>query len=156
MLQDYEELELLHLWSEPPKQLLITKGNEYPGHIHAKKRLSKILKKKGFITFYEVDTGTTETEIGPRNYTIDVLGIWQYPNRFVQEIAFEVDGKKGHMSKRNRARDEFRDRVHWQYKRLPTVRLIRPWLAGKGKVDDHDIWIEIIWQLKAKYGIELV
>ena len=139
---------------QEPEHLILV-GNEYPEHIHAKKRLSKILRKKGFITFYEVDTGTTETEIGPRHYTVDILGVWQYSSRSVQEIAFEVDGKKGHNSKRNRARDEFRDRVHWQYKRLPTIRLNRFWLAGRGKVDDNDIWLEIIWQLKTKYGITL-
>ena len=143
MLQDLEQL------------VLITKGNEYPGHIHAKKRLSKILKKAGFYTDFEVDTGITETEIGPRNYSIDVLGIWQHSDGHVQEIAFEVDGKKGHMSKRNRARDEFRDRVHWQYQRLPTVRLNRPWLSGRGRVSDNDILIEIVWQLRTKYGIRL-
>lgn len=135
--------------------ILLNKGNEYPEHIHAKKRLAKILRKKGFITFYEVDTGNTETEIGVRNYTVDVLGIWQYSSKSVQEIAFEVDGKKGHDSKRNRARDRFRDRVHWEHQRLPTVRLNRFWLAGRNKVDDNDIWIEILWQLKTKFGVEL-
>ena len=68
-----------------------------------------------------------------------------------QEFIFEVDGKKGHSSHRGRTRDKFRDRVHWEYQRLPTVRLERPWLAGRGKVTDDDIWIEIIWQLKTKY-----
>ena len=135
--------------------VLLTKGNEYPEHIHAKKRLSKILRKKGFITFYEVSTGNIETELGPRNYSIDVFGIWQFHNGNIQEISFEVDGKKGHFSKRNRARDEFRDRVHWQYKRLPTIRLERPWLSGKHKVTDDDIWIEVVWQLDHKYGIKL-
>ena len=135
--------------------ILLTNGNEYPEHIHAKKRLSKILRKKGFITYYEVNTGTTETEIGPRSYILDILGIWQYPNRSVQEIAFEVDGKKGHHSKRNRDRDKFRDRVHWEYQRIPTVRLNRFWLTGRGKVTDDDIWIEIIWQLRTKFGVVL-
>jgi len=131
------------------------KGNEYEGHRNAKKRLAKILRKKGFITFYEVDTGPTETEIGQRSYTADILAIWQYSSRNVQEIIFEVDGKKGHSSQRGRARDKFRDRVHWEYKRLPTVRLNRFWLSGRGKVTDDDIWIEIIWQLKTKFGVVL-
>ena len=131
------------------------KGNEYEGHRNAKKRLAKILRKKGFITFYEVDTGPTETEIGQRSYTADILAIWQYSSRNVQEIIFEVDGKKGHSSQRGRARDKFRDRVHWEYKRLPTVRLNHFWLAGRGKVTDDDIWIEIIWQLKTKFGVVL-
>lgn len=134
---------------------MLTKGNEYPGHIYAKKRLAKILRKKGFITYYEVDTGPTETEIGTRHYTVDILGVWQYSHRSVQEIAFEVDGHKGHHSKRNIAKDQFRDRVHWEYSRLPTVRLLRPWLHGRHKVDDKDIWIEIIWQLKTKFGVVL-
>ena len=131
------------------------KGNEYEGHRNAKKRLAKILRKKGFITFYEVDTGPTETEIGQRSYTADILAIWQYSSRNVQEIIFEVDGKKGHSSQRGRARDKFRDRVHWEYKRLPTVRLNRFWLAGRNKVTDDDIWIETIWQLKTKFGVVL-
>ena len=131
------------------------KGNEYEGHRNAKKRLAKILRKKGFITFYEVDTGPTETEIGQRSYTADILAIWQYSSRNVQEIIFEVDGKKGHSSQRGRARDKFRDRVHWEYKRLPTIRLNRFWLSGRGKVTDDDIWIEIIWQLKTKFGVVL-
>jgi hypothetical protein len=130
-------------------------GNEYPEHINAKKRLAKILRKKGFITFYEVDTGPTETEIGTRSYTLDILGIWQYSHGSVQEIAFEVDGIKGHHSKRNRDRDKFRDRVHWEYQRIPTVRLNRFWLAGRNKVTDDDIWIETIWQLKTKFGVVL-
>jgi len=131
------------------------KGNEYEGHRNAKKRLAKILRKKGFITFYEVDTGPTETEIGQRSYTADILAIWQYSSRNVQEIIFEVDGKKGHSSQRGRARDKFRDRVHWEYKRLPTIRLNRFWLSGRGKVTDDDIWIETIWQLKTKFGVVL-
>ncbi len=130
-------------------------GNEYPEHIHAKKRLGRILRQKGFITFNEISTGITETEIGPRGYTIDCWGIWQHSNGSIQEIAFEVDGHKGHHSKRNRSRDKFRDRVHWQYKGIPTIRLERPWLAGRHKVTDDDIWIEITWQLKHKYGIIL-
>jgi hypothetical protein len=143
MSQDLEEL------------VLLTKGNEYEGHIQGKKRLSKILRKRGFYTWYEVDTIPTETEIGTRSYTIDVLGVWQYDNGTVTEIAFEVDGFKGHNSKRQRDRDKFRDRVHWEYQRLPTVRLLRPWLAGKSKVSDDDIMIEIVWQLKTKYGIRI-
>ena len=135
--------------------LLLTKGNEYEGHIQGKKRLSKILRKKGFYTWYEVDTGTTETEIGPRSYTVDILGVWQHIDGRVTEIAFEVDGHKGHHSRRNRDRDKFRDRVHWEYKNIPTIRLERPWLAGRGKVNDDDIWIEITWQLEHKYGIKL-
>ena len=143
MMQECEEL------------LLLTKGNEYPEHIHAKKRLSKILRKKGFYTFYEVDTGPTETEIGQRSYTADILAVWQHATGDVQEFIFEVDGKKGHSSQRGRTRDKFRDRVHWEYQRLPTIRLERPWLSGRKKVDDQDIWIEVIWQLRTKYGIEL-
>jgi len=73
----------------------------------------------------------------------------------VQEIIFEVDGKKGHSSQRGRTRDKFRDRVHWEYQRIPTVRLNRFWLTGRGKVTDDDIWIEIIWQLKTKFGVVL-
>ena len=130
-------------------------GNEYPEHLRAKKRLAKILRKKGFYTFYEVGTGTTETEVGTRSYTIDVLGVWQYNSGDIKEFAFEVDGKKGHTSRRQRDRDKFRDRVHWEYQRLPTVRLVRFWLAGRGKVSDDDIWIEILWQLKTKYGIRI-
>ena len=141
MLQDLEDL-------------LLT-GNEYPEHRHAKKRLAKILRKKGFITFYEVSTGITETEVGPRNYTIDLWGIWQHTDGRITEIAFEVDGHKGHHSKRNRDRDKFRDRVHWEYKKIPTIRLNRFWLAGRDKVTDDDIWIEILWQLRTKYGIKL-
>ncbi len=134
---------------------LLTKGNEYEGHIQGKKRLSKILRKRGFYTYYEVDTGTTETEIGQRSYTVDILGVWQHSDGRVQEIAFEVDGFKGHHSKRNIAKDKFRDRVHWQYQGLPTVRLLRPWLSGRHKVNDGDIWIEILWQLKTKFGVVL-
>ena len=140
---------------EPLELVLLTKGNEYAGHIYAKRRLSKILRKVGFITFYEVETGPIETELGLRNYSIDVFGIWQHSDGSVREIAFEVDGKKGHQSKHNKSRDNFRDRIHWEYQELPTVRLERPWLSGKSKVSDNDILREIVWQLKTKYGVEL-
>lgn len=134
---------------------LHTTGNEYEGHINGKKRLAKILRKRGFITFFEIPTGPIQTEKGERTYTIDVWGIWQHDDHSISEIAFEVDGKKGHQSKINKARDKFRDRVHWQYQQLPTIRLERPWLSGRNKVSDYDILNEINWQLRTKFGIRL-
>ena len=130
---------------------IATTGNESEQHQHAKQRLRQIVEGMGMIADYEISTGTTETEIGPRNYTVDLFAFWpDFRTRTTIKVAFEVEGFKGHNTKRQFARDNNRDKAHLK-KGIRTVRINMKDLIGKTKVDDYTIKADILWQL-AKQG----
>jgi len=126
---------------------IATTGNESKQHTNAKIRLKKIVEDMGMIADYEISTGTTETEIGPRNYTIDIFAFWTNARTgTTKKIAFEVEGHKGHESKRQHSRDINRDKAHLQ-KGIYTVRINMKDLVGKKKIYDGTIKEEIWYQL---------
>jgi len=124
-----------------------TLGNESKQHTNAKIRLRSIAESMGFVAEYEISTGTTETALGERNYTVDIFAFW-YNTRtgITKKVCFEVEGFKGHESKRQHVRDINRDKAHLQ-KGICTVRINMKDLVGKKKLEDGDIKEEIIWQL---------
>ena len=109
-------------------------GNESPQHQRAKLRLYNLLKENGFYPEFEIATGITKTEIGERNYTVDIFAFW--PNLRTR-IAFEIDGKS-HYSKWSRHKMANRDKAHRQ-KGILTVRIDVRDLVGKNKQDDDTI-----------------
>jgi len=124
-----------------------TTGNESKQHTNAKIRLKQIVEDFGMIADYEISTGITKTEIGTRNYTADIFAFWTHVRTGVtHKIAFEVEGFKGHQSKRQIVRDIIRDQGHIR-KGICTVRINMKDLVGKKKIDDTTIKHEIIWQL---------
>jgi hypothetical protein len=126
---------------------LKTTGNEYPPHIKAKERLKAIIEEKGLIADYEIGIGSTETEIGQRDYTVDLFAFWTNARTGItKRIAFEIDGKY-HNSKTQLYKMRNRDKALLN-KGIYTVRLRTGWLVGRGKVDDETIWNEILYQLK--------
>jgi hypothetical protein len=126
---------------------IATTGNESKQHIAAKRRLYDIIDKMGMIADFEISTGTSETTLGERDYTVDLFAFWTHARTGITEkIAFEVEGYKGHNSTRQRARDKFRDQAHLN-KGIRTVRIDMKVLVGKQKLDDDVIEHEILWQL---------
>jgi hypothetical protein len=127
---------------------IATTGNESKQHIAAKRRLFTIVEEMGMIADFEIHTGTTETTLGERSYTVDLFAFWTHARTGITEkIAFEVEGYKGHNSSRQRARDKFRDNEHLK-KGIVTVRLLMGDLIGSQKLDDATIQLEILYQLK--------
>jgi hypothetical protein len=126
---------------------IATTGNESKQHTNAKIRLLGIVQHMGLIAEYEISTGTTETEVGPRNYTVDIFAFWTNARTGVtKKVCFEVEGFKGHESKRQHARDINRDKAHIK-KGIYTVRINMKYLVGKKKLDDGTIKEEIWYQL---------
>ena len=124
-----------------------TKGNESKQHTNAKRRLHGIVEDMGMIADFEISTGRTRTELGERNYTVDLFAFWTHAITGVtHKIAFEVEGYKGHISRRQNARDNNRDKGHIR-KGILTVRIQMKDLVGKKKLDDTTIKHDIIWQL---------
>jgi len=126
-----------------------TTGNESKQHQRAKERLYQIITEKGIIAQFEIGTGTTETALGKRHYTVDLFGFWYNARTGTfKKIAFEVRGFKGHNSRQNIVRDKRRDQAHLEFKNIYTVRLEMTDLVGRKKQDDETIWNEILYQLK--------
>ena len=126
---------------------IATTGNESEQHIRAKQRLHGIASDMGFIVDYEISTGVTETEIGKRNFTVDILAFWTNARTGdTKKIAFEVHGFKGHNTTRQIARDKNRDRGHLT-KGIYTVRIEMKDLVGRKKQDNNTIGNEIWYQL---------
>ena len=126
---------------------IATTGNESKQHTNAKRRLYNIVEEMGMVADFEISTGTTKTEIGERNYTVDLFAFWVDTRAGVtHKIAFEVEGYKGHNSNRQHARDNNRDKGHLE-KAIYTVRIQMKDLVGKNKLDDTTHKHEIIWQL---------
>jgi len=124
-----------------------TTGNESKQHISAKRRLYGIVEDMGMVADFEIHTGTTKTEIGERHYTVDLFAFWTHVATGVtHKIAFEVEGYKGHNSRRQNARDNNRDQGHLR-KGICTVRIQMKDLVGKKNLDDTTLKHEIIWQL---------
>ncbi len=133
---------------------IATTGNESQQHKNAKIRLKQIVEDMGMIADYEISTGTTETEIGSRNYKVDLFAFWTHIGTGnTEKIAFEVEGFKGHNSKRQNARDNNRDKGHLT-KRIKTVRIGMKDLVGRKKIDDETIMAEIRWQLQRQVYTE--
>jgi hypothetical protein len=133
---------------------IATTGNESKQHINAKRRLFDIVEDLGMVADFEIRTGTTETTLGPRDYTVDLFAFWTHARTGVTEkIAFEVEGYKGHNSTRQRNRDKFRDQVHAE-KGIKTVRIQMYDLIGRDKLDDNTISLEILYQLKNPETLE--
>ena len=131
-----------------------TLGNESKQHTNAKIRLKRIVEDMGFVAEYEISTGTTETALGERNYTIDIFAFWTNARTGVtKKIAFEVEGFKGHESKRQHVRDINRDKAHLQ-KGIYTVRINMKDLVGKKRLDINTIEDEICYQLRKQGFIE--
>ncbi len=127
-----------------------TTGNESEQHQRAKQRLKEIVEDMGMVADYEISTGTTETEIGTRNYTVDLFAFWTDPRAgTTKKIAFEVQGFKGHNSTRQIARDINRDKAHLA-KGIYTVRILMKDLVGKKKLDNSTIIADILWQLRGQ------
>jgi hypothetical protein len=142
---------LNYSWNNKEKKVSViniaTTGNESDQHTNAKRRLHQIIEDMGFIADFEISTGTTKTEIGERNYTVDLFAFWTHaPTGVTHKIAFEVEGFKGHNSNRQHARDNNRDKAHLR-KGIFTVRINMKDLVGKKQLDDNTHKHEIIWQL---------
>ncbi len=115
-------------------------------HRKGKQRLKEILKRTGY-TNIQVESKQAEITLeflGPRTYIFDVQAEdeqgWLY--------CFEVDGKKGHTSRRNIAKDRTRDRAMLE-NGIRTVRISTWDLIGKNKQSDEEIIQEIKYQLDA-------
>jgi len=123
-------------------------GNEYPQHLRAKERLGEILKASGYYNIsYEVQQPKTMLELlGERTYIADVQA-----EKEGRIYIFEVDGKKGHTSRWNFAKDKARDRAMFAIGRW-TIRIPVRYL-GKG-FSDREILEEIEWQLTNIQTIE--
>lgn len=133
---------------------IATTGNESKEHINAKVRLWHIVVYMGFAPDYEIRTGTTKTDRGDRNYTVDLFAYYIHAKSGQSiKVAFEVEGFKGHNSNRQIARDNNRDKGHLT-KNIYTVRIKMKDLVGKKKLDSDTIKEEIIYQLKNQ-GCEL-
>ena len=122
--------------------LVPTTGNEYPNHINAKIRLKEILKTAGYKDIqFEVQQPTVMLKgLGERRYTADIQA-----TKKRKKYIFEIDGMRGHSSRRNRAKDKTRDGALLKLKRR-TIRLPTWWLVGEGKLSDREILDEIEWQ----------
>jgi len=116
---------------------------EYPQHLNGKKRLGEILETAGYYNIsYEVQQPKTVLELlGERTYIADVQA-----EKEGRIYIFEVDGKKGHTSRWNLAKDKARDRAMFAIGRW-TIRIPTRWLVGKGKLSDREILEEIEWQI---------
>ena len=79
--------------------------------------------------------------LGERTYIADVQA-----EKEGRIYIFEVDGKKGHSSRWNLAKDKARDRAMLAIGRR-TIRISTRWLVGKGKLSDREILKEIEWQI---------
>lgn len=116
-------------------------------HKAAKKRVIEILKSKGIECHEEKPTGTTNTEVGKRDYRCDVLAYWKHNNT---RVAIEVDGKVGHSTKWANHKMDIRNRALKRERDMLTIRLLTNWLVGKNKLDDDLLWDEILYQLERK------
>lgn len=129
------------------KMSILTTGNESKQHQKAKERLLNIVRDIGMQAEYEINLGTTETPLGKRNYTADIFAFWTHARTgTTKKIVFEVDGFKGHNSKRQIARDKVRS-DGLRSKGIMTVRINMHDLVGKKKLEDFDIRKEIYYQL---------
>ena len=116
-------------------------GNEYPQHLNGKKRLGKILKTAGYYNIsYEVQQPETVLELlGERTYRADVQA-----EKEGRIYIFEVDGKKGHSSARNIAKDKGRDGAMLGIGRR-TIRIPTRFLGSD--FTDREILKDIEWRI---------
>ena len=126
---------------------------ESSAHWKAKYRLKEILENTGY-TNIQIESKQAEITIeflGKRTYIFDVQAEdeqgWLY--------CFEVDGKKGHTSRRNIAKDRTRDRAMLE-NGIRTVRIQTIDLVGKKKQTDQEIIQEIEYQLKECEKLDVV
>ncbi len=127
-----------------------TTGNEYPQHKKAKVRLKEILKTAGY---YNISFEVQQPEVmcgmlGERTYTADVQA-----EKEGRIYIFEIDGKKNHSTRRNKARDKTRDGALFGIGRW-TIRIPTRWIVGTKRFSDREILEEIEWQLSNIQKIE--
>jgi hypothetical protein len=117
-------------------------GNESPQHYKAKERLVQVLQDAGYENI--------KTEAKQPKTMLEFLG----ERRFITDLEatkegrifiFEVDGKKGHSSKRAVAKGNSRDGALYNLRKWPIH--LRTWdLIGKRKLSDREILEEIEYQ----------
>ena len=115
---------------------------EYPQHKKAKFILKSILIHLGYVVKEEVSMPPIKTYLGERNYILDLLAI-----KDGKAICFELDGFRGHSTKRDFAKMNLRDKVLFQWYRIKTVRIRVRDLVGQKKIPLPIILKEIEWQL---------
>ena len=114
-------------------------------HWRSKIRLEKILLESGWsICYHDGDVSFSfRTYKGDRTYWPDLLAYKDEEGY----VAFEVDGHKGHSSKRDFEKMRLRDSTMHEVD-IRTVRIQMSDLAGKRKQDDSLIREEIEYQLQ--------
>jgi hypothetical protein len=119
-------------------------GNESPAHYRAKERIVKILQESGYSNIQsEVKQPETMLEfLGKRSFVADVQ-----TEKEGRMYIFEVDGKRGHSTRRNISKDKGRDRSMVGIERW-TIRIPTGYLVGKRKLSDREILEEIEYQTK--------
>lgn len=128
---------------------------EYNQHKKAKSRVGNLFVKTHKVE-YEKEMGKQTTEQGERNYIADIYlvstpkilaqvgsTILYHPE---QKIIIEIDGERGHSSKRDLEKMKLRDAT-FRAQGIKTVRLATAWCVGRHAVSDADLMAEINWQL---------
>jgi very-short-patch-repair endonuclease len=87
--------------------------------------------------------------LGERRYVADIQA-----EKEGQIYIFEIDGVRGHSTRRNRTKDKTRDGALLELNRR-TIRLPTWWIVGKGKLSDREILKEIEYQ-NAQYNVSLL
>lgn len=117
---------------------------EYPQHLKGKKILSTLLEGLGYKIIVEFVMPTIQTVFGPRTYILDILAM---KDGILYD--FEVDGFKGHSTKKDFQKMRLRDAVIWQKYRIVTIRIHTSDLVGRKKQPIELIIQEIRHQIKS-------